>query len=49
MSDQCPYCNSWHLRTVYNHDDTWSYLCDDCGRQINPEDTYMMEWQEEAI
>jgi ribosomal protein S27E len=52
MADKCPFCNGWHLRTIYNHDDTWSYQCDSCGRLVEPEDASYenaMEWQEEGV
>ncbi len=41
MSDHCPYCEGWHLRTIY-YEDAWGYVCDDCGREISPEEALIL-------
>jgi len=37
MSDQCPYCESWNVRTIY-FEDEWIYACDGCDREISQEE-----------
>lgn len=48
MKEECPFCKSWHLRLHY-FEDSYSYSCDDCGREwmLDEEENY--GWGEPPI